>query len=179
MGIRAKFAHLWPLSRPNINIFQWEQLYLINSVQFYIHCNFKLGISKNVDFIAENPYFLQFFAFFSIYNSRKIFLKSTPPSLLNIISWKLQDMLEIPFWSYFTYLFFEIYFLDLATPIFWHLGFPQNVVLFVSTWFIPGSLIQKPDLIAVIQLMIYVGYGIEIQKIYSLPMSRSHLLGAN
>ena len=44
--------------------------------------------------------------------------------------------------------------------------------------YLSGNLFHKPDLIALSQLLIHVGYTLGIQNIYSLPMSGSHLLGA-
>ena len=40
-----------------------------------------------------------------------------------------------------------------------------------------SSLITKPDLLALIQLMIDIGYMLGNQNIYTLPMSGIHLLG--
>ena len=44
--------------------------------------------------------------------------------------------------------------------------------------YISGNLFHKPDLIALSELLIHVGYKLGIQNIYTLPMSGSCLLGA-
>ena len=130
MGIRAKFAHLWPLSWPNINIFQWEQLYLINSVQLYIHCNFKLGISKNVDFIAENPYFLQFFCIFLNLQFSKNIFKDYSSFIIKYHQLKTSGYVGNTILELFYLFIFRNILLDLATPILWHLDFPPKCCTF-------------------------------------------------
>ena len=44
--------------------------------------------------------------------------------------------------------------------------------------YLSGNLFHKQNLIALNELLIYVGYKLGIQNICTLPMSGSHLLGA-
>ena len=55
MGIWAKCPHLWPLSSPNINIFEWDQLPLMYTIDLYIFSTLQPKISQNVDLRSKNP----------------------------------------------------------------------------------------------------------------------------
>ena len=54
-GIIGILETFWLISRPNINIFQWNQVYSFSTTKLHIICLFHLKISLNVDFMVEKP----------------------------------------------------------------------------------------------------------------------------
>ena len=80
------------ISQPNINIFQWDQVYSICTTKLHILCIFHLKMFLNVDFMAYKHQKIHKIDHISVCNFYYISVikKASHPTFYNIFTWNLE-----------------------------------------------------------------------------------------